>query len=632
MKKISKIQLENFRAYYDRLTFSLDKGENLLLYGENGSGKTSLYKALDSFVQSFYAPVGYTPNRYKPAGAAGEIVLTIGDYDDTNKSVDNEVDYRLAEGVDNTQVAGTPFFKSLALSKGFLNYRDLLKVYLYEEKDPNLFDIFVNHLLGNHVPLAQGLRIELKKEWEQLNKDLFEPRTRNTNRHRKGKQRLIDFESVLRALLTNLFSVVNDYLSRYFVDFNMEIDYDLKPMTFNYARQKDRWKITQNLKLKIKLGNTAIAGYTDDLNEARLSAMAICLYLGALKLNPGQDLRLMFLDDIFIGIDSTNRRPIMDILNNEFKDFQIVIATYDRSWYCMAKNYFSNQAKDRWKFYNLFSLIKTEAGKSFSVPVITEGQTAFDKAKEFLHSPSLMDLPAAANYFRKALEELINVPHLPKELFLSDDLSFVPGFKLTKHVTALANLFALVGENTQNIYDIESFLHPLIHPLSHYEEEAPIYRNELMEVERAYAGLRVQIEYFPKKCQLLFGYGCKLAIQYNTVDGLYRSNYYLYLEDNLWLYKDAVGQKKFTTCQCRTYYMEGWDHGTTLTPCKIPPGISKFTYSTLDDALQTIYNFEVNNLHHPVVAHNDYDIVFVVKGKNMQECIKVRRDALWAQM
>ena len=79
-------------------------------------------------------------------------------------------------------------------------------------------------------------------------------------------------------------------------------------------------------------------------------------------------------------------------------------------------------------------------------------------------------------------------------------------------------------------------------------------------------------------------------------------------------------------------YMEGWDHGTTLTPCKIPPGISKFTYSTLDDALQTIYNFEVNNLHHPVVAHNDYDIVFVVKGKNMQECIKVRRDALWAQM
>ena len=197
MKKISKIQLENFRAYYDRLTFSLDKGENLLLYGENGSGKTSLYKALDNFVQSFYTPVGYTPNRYKPAGAAGEVVLTIGDYDDVNKRVDNNVDYRLADGVDNTQVAGTPFLKSLALSKGFLNYRDLLKVYLYEDKDPNLFDIFVNHLLGNHVPLAQGLRIELKKEWELLNKDLFEPRTRNTNRHRKGKQRLTDFESVL---------------------------------------------------------------------------------------------------------------------------------------------------------------------------------------------------------------------------------------------------------------------------------------------------------------------------------------------------------------------------------------------------------------------------------------------------
>lgn len=45
MKKITKIEIENSRAYYDRLTFSMEKGENVLLYGENGSGKTSLYKS-----------------------------------------------------------------------------------------------------------------------------------------------------------------------------------------------------------------------------------------------------------------------------------------------------------------------------------------------------------------------------------------------------------------------------------------------------------------------------------------------------------------------------------------------------------------------------------------------------------
>ena len=114
MKKISKIELENYRAYYDRLEFVLNKGENILLYGENGSGKTSLYKALDCFIQSFYAPVNYTHNRYKPAGALGEVVLSIGDYNPATGLVENARELKLASGVDNTAVEDTKDLKSLA--------------------------------------------------------------------------------------------------------------------------------------------------------------------------------------------------------------------------------------------------------------------------------------------------------------------------------------------------------------------------------------------------------------------------------------------------------------------------------------------------------------------------------------
>ena len=87
MKRINRIEIENARAYYDRLPIALDRGENLLLYGENGSGKTSLYKSLRDFIQSFYAPVEYTPNRYKAAGETGEVMLSIGDYDEGTNSV-----------------------------------------------------------------------------------------------------------------------------------------------------------------------------------------------------------------------------------------------------------------------------------------------------------------------------------------------------------------------------------------------------------------------------------------------------------------------------------------------------------------------------------------------------------------
>ena len=45
--KITKIEIKNFKAFRgpDEIILG-QKGQNLLLYGENGSGKTSLYKAL----------------------------------------------------------------------------------------------------------------------------------------------------------------------------------------------------------------------------------------------------------------------------------------------------------------------------------------------------------------------------------------------------------------------------------------------------------------------------------------------------------------------------------------------------------------------------------------------------------
>src|SRR5215212_9152993 len=48
--KITKIQLKNYRAFHgNSYTIDLPKGENLIVFGENGSGKSSLYFALRDF-------------------------------------------------------------------------------------------------------------------------------------------------------------------------------------------------------------------------------------------------------------------------------------------------------------------------------------------------------------------------------------------------------------------------------------------------------------------------------------------------------------------------------------------------------------------------------------------------------
>ncbi len=51
--RITKIEIKNFRAFYGAYQIDLHKaGKNLLVYGENGSGKTSLYQALKRFLES----------------------------------------------------------------------------------------------------------------------------------------------------------------------------------------------------------------------------------------------------------------------------------------------------------------------------------------------------------------------------------------------------------------------------------------------------------------------------------------------------------------------------------------------------------------------------------------------------
>ena len=49
--KIDKIQINNFRAFYGENIFQID-GKNCLIYGENGSGKSSFYMALKIFIES----------------------------------------------------------------------------------------------------------------------------------------------------------------------------------------------------------------------------------------------------------------------------------------------------------------------------------------------------------------------------------------------------------------------------------------------------------------------------------------------------------------------------------------------------------------------------------------------------
>ena len=178
-------------------------------------------------------------------------------------------------------------------------------------------------------------------------------------------------------------------------------------------------------------------------------------------------------------------------------------------------------------------------------------------------------------------------------------------------------------------------MHPLIHPLSHYEEEAQVYRNELLAVEESIKVLYHQVENLNKKCRILMGRNNIVEIRYETPDRSYQAKYQIQLDDNLWLYKDRNGDARLTRCSCRCVLMKGILNGESLNHFKPNKGMgiyNNFCYVSLDEALQKIYDYEVNVNKHPVTAHVDYDIVYRELGNNRYEPFTQRRDEILTKM
>ena len=142
MKRIVEINIFNFKAYFYPTTIKLDKGENLLIYGENGSGKSSLYKSLDFF---FEQSIGREKTKFQAnvhtGSKDGFVKLLFKDVDVLNSSQEESAAYSSTAMIESTFA---PFVKSTARTKGFLDYTNLLNVYFNKKSGDNLFDLFLN--------------------------------------------------------------------------------------------------------------------------------------------------------------------------------------------------------------------------------------------------------------------------------------------------------------------------------------------------------------------------------------------------------------------------------------------------------------------------------------------------------
>lgn len=73
--KIKKVEIKDYKAFYGVNEFNIE-GQNLFIYGENGSGKSSFYYALKDFFQSSSETLNYdeTENIFLTSDNVGKIV------------------------------------------------------------------------------------------------------------------------------------------------------------------------------------------------------------------------------------------------------------------------------------------------------------------------------------------------------------------------------------------------------------------------------------------------------------------------------------------------------------------------------------------------------------------------------
>lgn len=611
-KRITNIHLNNYRAYFGQYpALELAGGESMLIYGENGSGKSSLYKAINNYFASSNRPtLPFVKNHYQ-TGDDGNVSIEFSDFEPTTHTIvpGTNVIYTFGSAGSTN---GVPFIQTSALVGGFLDYTDLLKVYLHNEPVPNLFELIVTTLLGDHVPVYTGGNFKFATKWHQLQRDLIETFNRNTIDHRNGIVALPIFEVHLRGTLDAVFVELNRLLSVYFNDLRIQLSYTLQPINFNYG-PKWSWFTTADLRLQvIKDGVAIVGGYSDLLNEARLSAIAICLYLASLRCNPSAvELKFLFLDDVFIGLDAGNRLPILKILQTEFSDYQKFISTYDRHWYELAKKFFTTTSDLNWQSFEIYVGTHNVGGTIITKPIIVKGEGHAENAVRYLHNNSRPDYPASANYFRKALEELVLI-HIPKFELADSDFTQLADYKLGPILTRVKKFLTKTGNQTGAIDTIIGFLSVLLHPLSHHEISAPIYKEELILLEKAYYAFKHQLINLDAnskyQCVLESKSKLRLTLVVNAA-----INHFLYydisLEDNLLLEIPAANPPRLFPCNCYATRLHGTNNGVAL-PSYSPPKINtNFIYTSLDDALDRIFSHVVTT-ETALVKPVDYRTVY----------------------
>lgn len=546
MNKIKQIKLKHFKFFYGEVTIDLER-QNALIFGENGSGKSSLYWALYTFLQSVFKD---TPqkvqkyfqhnhdenlrNRFAPDEDDSYIKII---FEDEHQST---TDKQISNSTVNTKTG--PLIRQAVQGSELINYKLLAKI--HDFKNPQQIDLFpimdkeilpfisFRENLVRHDGIAGTANAQ---EWWDYIKPGMQPRGKmHEQPYKTFAAAVTKFNSELQFYFDSIIESVNEYLAKFKQPFT--VSFEIVNCTYDAfvegsTTQRNHKTITPKVLIHAHFNHAHIPAYKQKitrphtfLNEAKLTAIALSIRLAML----GQKLsgvaaadtpKFLILDDILISLDMSNREIVLNIILQEFTNYQLLVLTHDRNFFELLRHRIKKFNQTNWKYIEMYECEKD----GIPQPLIKTSETYLDKADKYFQ---LKEYEIAGNFLRKEAEAFCK-EFLPKKWQYTIEYNLHDLNGLIKQLKLFAEG---AGLDRQLFEDLDSHRKFVLNPTSHDSYDVPKFNSEVGNCLKTLKALgEIKNEPFLKRGD---------QVEFELSDGTDTYKFEINLEDDFRLLKE----------------------------------------------------------------------------------------------
>ena len=520
MAAISKIKIDGFKAFPQEFELNLD-GKNLLMYGENGSGKSSIYYALHALLQSqckdkcsIYFSTTHPEsivNKYtnKP-NAKVEI-----------KFEGSDVAYSISQAGYNESVPqATSPLRDLNGKCVFINHKFLFNVFSFRNSQYiDLFPVFIKDILPFTLTRDQSkyiselydeavAKIKRKGRGNRID-DTYKDLIKKFNEETKHIIGLINQNAVSTAtdIFNNNFRDIGDRKLKISLEYNDNRDDIPQPNKSYWLRLGYRYhpveiagrmgnkKLSTELEVLQPVITLKVEELQDDnviykpvpkpqtqFNEAKLTAIALSIRFALLNTVDPADGRFLALDDMLISLDMSNRMKVITYLLDKVAPlYKLYVFTHDRLFYHTFKRKIETQYKKTdWSFGGIYINDSTAPNEPNYVP---DNETKIKKIEE---AYKCHDYFRCGTLLRQECERCLN-ELLPDSFRIKADPN--TGASVPKNLDELIGSLEEFCNHEQIDYsqfkDLKTYKDLFLNSTAHNDITSPFYRNEIKICKQA---------------------------------------------------------------------------------------------------------------------------------------------------